>query len=114
MCLAAADYPKETPPRLEVVYVLFSYTHKHTFALKVRDRAGNDSTIVTRSWTVDTTSPTITFSTQQNRLVNSRSAAIAFSKIVGLEVTPLIPCTRISSSRPPVATSRVRLSYQAL
>jgi NADH-quinone oxidoreductase subunit C len=35
MCLAAADYPKETPPRLEVVYVLLSYGHGHTFTLKV-------------------------------------------------------------------------------
>jgi len=35
MCLSAVDYPKETPPRLEVVYHLFSYTHLHTFALKV-------------------------------------------------------------------------------
>jgi NADH-quinone oxidoreductase subunit C len=35
MCLAAVDYPKETPPRLELVYVLFSYAHRHTFALKV-------------------------------------------------------------------------------
>ena len=35
MCLAAVDYPKETPPRMEVVYHLLSYTHGHTFALKV-------------------------------------------------------------------------------
>ena len=35
MCLSAADYPKETPPRMEVVYHLLSYTHGHTFALKV-------------------------------------------------------------------------------
>ena len=27
MCLSAVDYPKETPPRFEVVYHLFSYTH---------------------------------------------------------------------------------------
>jgi len=36
MCLSAVDYPKETPPRMEVVYHLLSYRHLHTFALKVR------------------------------------------------------------------------------
>ncbi len=36
MCLSAVDYPKETPPRLEVVYHLYSYRHLHTFALKVQ------------------------------------------------------------------------------
>jgi NADH-quinone oxidoreductase subunit C len=35
MCLSAVDYPKETPPRMEVVYHLYSYKHDHTFALKV-------------------------------------------------------------------------------
>jgi NADH-quinone oxidoreductase subunit C len=35
MCLSAVDYPKETPPRMEVVYHLLSYTHGHVFALKV-------------------------------------------------------------------------------
>jgi len=35
MCLAGVDYPKEDPPRMEVVYQLYSYTHRHTFALKV-------------------------------------------------------------------------------
>jgi len=35
MCLSAVDYPKETPPRMEVVYHLLSYKHDHTFALKV-------------------------------------------------------------------------------
>ena len=35
MCLSAADYPKETPPRMEVVYHLFSYKHRHSFVLKV-------------------------------------------------------------------------------
>jgi NADH-quinone oxidoreductase subunit C len=35
MCLAAVDYPKETPPRMEVVYHLYSYEHLRTFALKV-------------------------------------------------------------------------------
>jgi NADH-quinone oxidoreductase subunit C len=36
MCLSAVDWPKETPPRLEVVYHLFSYRHRHTFVLKVQ------------------------------------------------------------------------------
>jgi NADH-quinone oxidoreductase subunit C len=36
MCLSGVDYPKETPPRMEVVYHLFSYRHLHTFALKVQ------------------------------------------------------------------------------
>ncbi len=35
MCLSAVDYPKEAPPRMEVVYHLLSYRHAHTFALKV-------------------------------------------------------------------------------
>jgi len=35
MCLSAVDYPKENPPRMEVVYHLYSYAHLHTFALKV-------------------------------------------------------------------------------
>jgi len=35
MCLSAVDYPKETPPRMEMVYHLFSYGHGHTFVLKV-------------------------------------------------------------------------------
>ena len=35
MCLAAADYPKDTPPRMELVYHLFSYTHRHLHVLKV-------------------------------------------------------------------------------
>jgi NADH-quinone oxidoreductase subunit C len=34
MCLSAVDYDKETPPRMEVVYHLFSYEHRHTFVLK--------------------------------------------------------------------------------
>jgi NADH-quinone oxidoreductase subunit C len=36
MCLAAVDYPKETPPRMEVVYHLLSYKHLHQFVLKVQ------------------------------------------------------------------------------
>jgi NADH-quinone oxidoreductase subunit C len=35
MCLSGVDYPKENPPRLEVVYHLFSYKQRHTFVLKV-------------------------------------------------------------------------------
>jgi NADH-quinone oxidoreductase subunit C len=34
MCLAAADYPKETPPRMEVVYHLYSYRYDQLFVLK--------------------------------------------------------------------------------
>jgi len=36
MCLSAVDYPKETPPRMEVVYHLLSYEHAHQFVLKVQ------------------------------------------------------------------------------
>jgi NADH-quinone oxidoreductase subunit C len=35
MCQSAVDYLKETPPRMEVVYHLWSYKHAHGFALKV-------------------------------------------------------------------------------
>ncbi len=35
MCLSAVDYPKENPPRMEVVYHLYSYRHFHKFVLKV-------------------------------------------------------------------------------
>jgi NADH-quinone oxidoreductase subunit C len=35
MNLAAVDWPKESPPRLEVVYHLLSYRHEHTFGVKV-------------------------------------------------------------------------------
>ena len=35
MCLSGVDFPKEKPPRMEVVYHLYSYTHLHTFVLKV-------------------------------------------------------------------------------
>jgi NADH-quinone oxidoreductase subunit C len=34
-CLSAVDYPKETPPRMEIVYHLFSFKHRHQFVLKV-------------------------------------------------------------------------------
>ena len=35
MCLSGVDFPGEDPPRMEVIYHLLSYTHHHTFALKV-------------------------------------------------------------------------------
>jgi NADH-quinone oxidoreductase subunit C len=35
MCLAALDWPAEDPPRMEVVYTLFSYAHEHRYTLKV-------------------------------------------------------------------------------
>jgi NADH-quinone oxidoreductase subunit C len=53
MCLSAVDYPKENPPRLELVYHLLSYTHSHTFVLKVhlpRDEARVAT--VERTWPV--------------------------------------------------------------
>ena len=34
LCLSAVDYPKEDPPRMEIVYHLFSYPHRHAFVLK--------------------------------------------------------------------------------
>jgi len=36
MCLSAVDFPKEEPPRIDVVYHLFSYAHGHKFVLKVQ------------------------------------------------------------------------------
>jgi NADH-quinone oxidoreductase subunit C len=35
MNLSAVDYPKENPPRLELVYHLFSYARRHRFVVKV-------------------------------------------------------------------------------
>lgn len=35
MCLSAVDFPKEKPPRMELVYHLFSYRHRHVHVLKV-------------------------------------------------------------------------------
>jgi NADH-quinone oxidoreductase subunit C len=53
MCLSGVDYPKETPPRLEVVYHLYSYRHKHTFALKVQlPRESPSVPSVERTWGV--------------------------------------------------------------
>ncbi len=34
MCLSAVDMPKADPPRIEVVYHVFSYAKRHTFVLK--------------------------------------------------------------------------------
>jgi NADH-quinone oxidoreductase subunit C len=53
MCLAAVDYPKETPPRMEVVYHLFSYTRGHRFVLKVHTpREGARVPSVEKVWGV--------------------------------------------------------------
>ena len=53
MCLSAVDYPKETPPRMEVVYHLHSYKHLHTFALKVHvPREGPAVPTVEKTWGV--------------------------------------------------------------
>jgi NADH-quinone oxidoreductase subunit C len=35
MCLSAVDFPKETPPRFEMVYHLLSYPKGHTHVVKV-------------------------------------------------------------------------------
>ena len=53
MCLSAVDYPKEEPPRLEVVYHLLSYRHNHTFVLKVHlPREGARVPTVEATWAV--------------------------------------------------------------
>jgi NADH-quinone oxidoreductase subunit C len=53
MCLSGVDYPKETPPRMEVVYHLFSYTHRHRFVLKVHvPREDGHVPTVERVWGV--------------------------------------------------------------
>jgi NADH-quinone oxidoreductase subunit C len=53
LCLSAVDYPKEDPPRMEVVYHLFSYEHRHVFVLKVRlPREGARVPTVERTWAV--------------------------------------------------------------
>ena len=53
MCLSGVDYPKEEPPRMEVVYHLYSYTHHHTFALKVHLPRENPAvSTVERLWGV--------------------------------------------------------------
>ena len=36
LCLSAVDYPKETPPRMEIVYHLYSYTHDHAHVLALQ------------------------------------------------------------------------------
>jgi NADH-quinone oxidoreductase subunit C len=53
MCLSAVDYPKEDPPRMEVVYHLYSYRHRHTFVLKVHlPREGGSVPTVEGVWGV--------------------------------------------------------------
>lgn len=53
MCLSVVDYPKETPPRMEVVYHLFSYEHRHVFVLKVHvPREGARVPTVEKLWGV--------------------------------------------------------------
>jgi NADH-quinone oxidoreductase subunit C len=36
MCLSAVDFPKQEPPRIDVVYHLLSYPHGHKFVLKAQ------------------------------------------------------------------------------
>jgi NADH-quinone oxidoreductase subunit C len=53
MCLSAVDYLKETPPRLELVYHLFSYRLRHRLVLRVRlPREGARVPTVERTWGV--------------------------------------------------------------
>ena len=53
LCLSAVDYPKEDPPRMEVVYHLFSYEHRHIFVLKVHlPREGAHLPTVEGTWAV--------------------------------------------------------------
>jgi NADH-quinone oxidoreductase subunit C len=53
MCLSAVDYPKEAPPRMEVVYHLLSYRHGHRFVLKVHlPREDPRVATVERVWSV--------------------------------------------------------------
>jgi NADH-quinone oxidoreductase subunit C len=53
MCLSAVDYPKDDPPRFEVVYHLLSYAHNHTFVLKVHlPREGARVPTVEGTWAV--------------------------------------------------------------
>ncbi len=51
----------------------------HTFDVKVRDTAGNSSTVHSYSWVVDLTVPTLTLLTTPSALTNSTSAAFTFS-----------------------------------
>ena len=53
LCLSAVDYPKEDPARMEVVYHLFSYEHRHKFVLKVHlPREGAHVPTVEGTWAV--------------------------------------------------------------
>jgi hypothetical protein len=52
----------------------------HSFQVKARDAAGNDSTVTTRSWTVDTTAPPApSINSGPTGPVNSASASFGFS-----------------------------------
>jgi hypothetical protein len=51
----------------------------HTFDVKVKDTAGNSSTVQSYSWVVDLTAPTLTLLTTPNSLTNATSAAFTFS-----------------------------------
>lgn len=51
----------------------------HTFVVKAIDLAGNVSTPVTYSWTVDTTNPTISITQKPANPVNSTSATFTFA-----------------------------------
>jgi len=53
MCLSAVDFPKEEPPRIDVVYHLNSWTHGHRFVLKVQlDREHPAVPTVEEVWAV--------------------------------------------------------------
>jgi NADH-quinone oxidoreductase subunit C len=53
MCQSAVDYPKETPPRIEVVYHLWSYAKRHQHVLKVHlPREAPELPTVERVWAV--------------------------------------------------------------
>lgn len=51
----------------------------HTFAVKATDSAGNVSDPRSFTWTVDTTPPTVTFTSTPSSPTNSTSATLAFS-----------------------------------
>lgn len=51
----------------------------HTFAVRVTDAATNSATFTTASFTVDTTPPTVTITTQPPALSNSNAPAVAFT-----------------------------------
>ena len=51
----------------------------HTFAVKATDTAGNAGTATSFTWVVDTTPPTVTFTSTPTNPSNSASASFAFS-----------------------------------